>query len=286
MVYQRLCEVGTAIVRCCAFPRQRRLRRMNGLIKGKSSVIEFVMYLVFGAALGTLGGLFGIGGGLIAIPLLGVLFGLDQQIAQGTALVMVVPNVMLALWRYHQRNRIEMRHALPLAAMGFCFAWIGSIWAVGIDAQTMRVGFVAFLIALSTYNLVRMFTANAPASAQMRYSWPWLGVLGAASGTMGGLFGVGGAVVATPVLTSLFGTSQVVAQGLSLALALPSTGVTLVTYAVHHQVDWMIGLPLAVGGLMSISWGVKIAHAMPERLLRGLFCGFLVLCAVMLAFKV
>jgi len=39
------------------------------------------MYLVFGAALGTLGGLFGIGGGLIAIPLLGVLCGLDQQIA-------------------------------------------------------------------------------------------------------------------------------------------------------------------------------------------------------------
>ena len=247
---------------------------------------EFLMYLMFGAALGTFGGLFGIGGGLIAIPLLGVLFGLDQQIAQGTALVMVVPNVMLALWRYHQRNRIELRHALPLALMGFCFAWLGSIWAVGIDARTMRIGFVAFLIALSAYNLVRMFAARTTAASQMNYSWPWLGVLGAASGTMGGLFGVGGAVVATPVLTSLFGTSQVVAQGLSLALALPSTGVTLVTYAVHHQVNWGIGLPLAVGGLMSISWGVKVAHALPERLLRGLFCGFLVFCAVMLVFKV
>jgi uncharacterized membrane protein YfcA len=248
-------------------------------------VIEFLLYLVFGAALGTLGGLFGIGGGLIAIPLLGVLCGLDQQIAQGTALVMVVPNVMLALWRYHQRNKIELRHALPLASMGFCFAWIGSIWAVGVDAQTMRIGFVAFLIALCAYNLVRMFLGSAPPSAQMNHSWPWLGVLGAASGTMGGLFGVGGAVVATPVLTSVFGTTQVVAQGLSLALALPSTGVTLVTYGVHHQVNWMIGVPLAIGGLMSISWGVKIAHSLPERLLRVLFCGFLLCCAVMLAFK-
>ncbi len=93
-------------------------------------------------------------------------------------------------------------------------------------------------------------------------------------------------MVATPVLTSVFGTTQVVAQGLSLALALPSTGVTLVTYGFHHQVDWAIGLPLAAGGLLSISWGVKVAHALPERLLRGLFCGFLVVCAVMLAFKV
>ena len=244
------------------------------------------MYLVLGAALGTVGGLFGIGGGLIAIPALGVLFGLDQQLAQGTALVMVVPNVMLALWRYHQRNRIELRHALPLASMGFCFAWLGSIWAVGVDAQVMRIGFVVFLVALSVYNLMRMFMTAAAPTAQMRYSWPWLGVLGAASGVMGGSFGVGGAVVATPVLTSLFGTTQVVAQGLSLALALPSTGVTLATYALHQQVDWHIALPMAVGGLLSISWGVKIAHALPERLLRGLFCAFLVLCAVMLAFKV
>lgn len=249
-------------------------------------MIELTMYLLLGAALGTVGGLFGIGGGLIAIPALGVLFGLDQQLAQGTALVMVVPNVMLALWRYHQRNRIELRHALPLAFMGFCFAWLGSIWAVGIDAQVMRIGFVVFLVALSVYNLMRMFMTAAAPTAQMRYPWPWLGVLGAASGAMGGLFGVGGAVVATPVLTSLFGTTQVVAQGLSLALALPSTGVTLATYAFHQQVDWTIALPMAVGGLLSISWGVKIAHALPERLLRGLFCGFLVLCAVMLAFKV
>ncbi|MCJ8206531.1 sulfite exporter TauE/SafE family protein [Pseudomonas sp. RGM2987] len=249
-------------------------------------MIESLVFVVFGALLGTLGGLFGIGGGLIAIPVLGVWFGLDQQMAQGTALVMVVPNVMLALWRYHQRNRIEMRHVLPLACMGFCFAWLGSIWAVGIDAQSMRLGFVAFLIVLTLYNLVRMFAATTPPSAQMRYGWPWLAVLGAVSGTMGGLFGVGGAVVATPILTSLFGTTQVVAQGLSLALALPSTGVTLATYAFHHEVDWSIGLPLAVGGLLSISWGVKVAHALPERLLRGLFCGFLVLCAVLLALKV
>ena len=247
--------------------------------------MEFLLFLLFGAALGTLGGIFGIGGGLIAIPLLGVWFGLDQQIAQGTALVMVVPNVMLALWRFHQRNRIELRHALPLAVMGFCFAWIGSIWAVGIDAQTMRIGFVAFLVVLSVYNLLKMFGKRPAPTAEMRYSWPWLGVLGAASGTMGGLFGVGGggrdAGADQPVWHHTSGR-----QGLSLALALPSTGVTLVTYAVHHEVDWMIGLPLAIGGLASISWGVKVAHAMPEKLLRGLFCGFLVLCAVMLAFKV
>jgi uncharacterized membrane protein YfcA len=113
-----------------------------------------------------------------------------------------------------------------------------------------------------------------------------LGLLGSGAGLLGGLFGVGGAVLATPVLTSVFGTTQVVAQGLSLALAAPSTGVTLATYAVHGQVNWGLAVPLALGGLLSISWGVKLAHALPERLLRTLFAGFLLLCAVLLGLKV
>ncbi|MDF9617218.1 sulfite exporter TauE/SafE family protein [Pseudomonas entomophila] len=248
-------------------------------------MIEWLMYIVLGAALGTLGGLFGIGGGLIAIPALGVLFGLDQQLAQGTALVMVVPNVLLALWRYHQRNRIELRHAVPLSLCSFLFAWLGSIWAVGIDAQSMRLYFVGFLVALALWNVARMFLPVRPPSNALRYPWPWLGVLGSFAGTMGGLFGVGGAVVATPILTSVFGTTQVVAQGLSLALAAPSTMVTLLTYGLHQSVDWSVGVPLAVGGLLSISWGVKLAHALPEKVLRTLFCVFLVVCAVMLGFE-
>ncbi|WP_434728680.1 sulfite exporter TauE/SafE family protein [Pseudomonas soli] len=248
-------------------------------------MIEWLMYIVLGAALGTLGGLFGIGGGLIAIPALGVLFGLDQQLAQGTALVMVVPNVLLALWRYHQRNRIELRHAVPLSLCSFLFAWLGSIWAVGIDAQSMRLYFVGFLVALALWNVARMCLPVKPPSNQLRYPWPWLGVLGSFAGTMGGLFGVGGAVVATPILTSVFGTTQVVAQGLSLALAAPSTAVTLLTYGLHQSVDGSIGVPLAVGGLLSISWGVKLAHALPEKALRSMFCVFLVVCAVMLGFE-
>lgn len=249
-------------------------------------LLDFALNLVLGLALGTLGGLFGIGGGLIAIPALGVLFDLDQQLAQGTALVMVVPNVLLALWRYHQRNRIDPRHALALALSSLLFALLGASWAVTLDAERMRLGFVVFLLLLALYNLSRLYFRPPAAVGGLRYPWPWLSVLGSGAGLLGGLFGVGGAVLATPVLTSLFGTSQVMAQGLSLALAAPSTGVTLATYALHGQVDWLLGLPLALGGLLSISWGVRLAHALPEQLLRVLFSAFLLLCALLLGLKV
>ena len=64
---------------------------------------QLVVFLVLGGVIGGLGGLFGIGGGLIAIPVLGVVFGLNQQHAQGTALVMVSPTVLVGLWHYARR---------------------------------------------------------------------------------------------------------------------------------------------------------------------------------------
>ena len=248
-------------------------------------LMDVVMYTALGVALGAMGGLFGIGGGLIAIPVLGLWFGLDQQMAQGTALVMSVPNVLVALYRYNQRNRIDLRQALPLVVMSFCFAWLGAMLAVGLDQRIIRWGFVGFLLAITLYNLIKLYGAAAQAPTGSRYGWPWFGALGALAGTTGGLFGVGGAVVAAPVLTSVFGTSQVVAQGMSLALAAPSTSVTLLTYAIHHEVNWLMGVPMAIGGLLSISWGVKVAHALPERVLRALYCGFLLICAGLLAIK-
>lgn len=101
-------------------------------------LMDVVMYTALGVALGAMGGLFGIGGGLIAIPVLGLWFGLDQQMAQGTALVMSVPNVLVALYRYNQRNRIDLRQALPLVVMSFCFAWLGAMLAVGLDQRIIR----------------------------------------------------------------------------------------------------------------------------------------------------
>lgn len=255
-----------------------------GSNRGPRVIVDVVMYLLLGAAMGTLGGLFGIGGGLVAIPALGVLFGLDQQLAQGTALLMVLPNVLLALWRYHQRNRISVRNAMMLIVPSFLASWLTSTWAVRIEAQSMRIGFVGFLIVLTLFNLMQMFSHKGNAGAELRHG-SWLWVLGLGSGITAGLFGVGGGVIATPILTGVFGATQVAAQGLALALAAPATVITLTTYAVHGHVNWLMGIPLAIGGLASISWGVALAHSLPERRLRSLFCVFLVLCAIMLCFR-
>ncbi len=143
------------------------------------------MFVLLGAAMGTLGGLFGIGGGLVAIPALGVLFGLDQQLAQGTALLMVLPNVLLALWRYNQRNRILLRNALMLIIPSFFFAWLTSLLAVRVDPQGMRLGFIGFLVVLTVFNVAQMYWRSKQAGTGLRHE-KWLWVLGVGSGDAGG----------------------------------------------------------------------------------------------------
>lgn len=68
--------------------------------------------VLLGGALGFVGGLFGIGGGIIVIPLLVLAFGMDQAVAQGTALVMIVPN----LWYPRSDVRRYMRAGCPWLA--------------------------------------------------------------------------------------------------------------------------------------------------------------------------
>jgi uncharacterized membrane protein YfcA len=60
-------------------------------------------------------------------------------------------------------------------------------------------------------------------------------------------------------LTTFFGLRQLEAQGLALALVSPSALIALLAYAEAGRVDWLVGLPLALGGLAAISAGVKFA---------------------------
>ena len=59
-------------------------------------LVRSIEFVVLGALFGFLGGLFGIGGATLAIPTLGIVFGMTEQVAQGTAVVMAIPNVEFA----------------------------------------------------------------------------------------------------------------------------------------------------------------------------------------------
>jgi uncharacterized membrane protein YfcA len=236
-----------------------------------------------GVAIGGVGGLFGIGGGLIAIPALGLLYHFDQHTAQGTALVMVVPNVLFGFWQYRRRVGIDLRIALTLAATAVLATYAGARLAGGLDSGRLRLAFAGFLAAIAASVAWRV--CADPPQAPRGLGWKWSSLVGVAGGLVSGLFGVGGAILAPPALTRWFGISQAAAQGLALALVAPAAAVALLAYADAGEVDWAVGVPLALGGVASISVGVALAHRLPERSLRLLFCGLLAATAAMLAWR-
>ena len=244
-------------------------------------VAHLVLFVVLGGALGALGGLFGLGGGIIAIPVLGLAFGLDEQHAQGTALVMVAPNVLVGLWGYARRGSVDRRVAILLGACAVPFTYLGALYATRVAGPGLRYGFGAYAAVLAVWFAYRTLRArhDEPA-ATPRLAWGWTGVVGALGGILSGLFSVGGALFAVPFLSIVFAYSQTEAQGLSLALVAPGTIVGIVTYALASDVDWGIGIPLAVGGALSVRYGVALAHRLPERRLRLLFCAFLAAAAI------
>jgi uncharacterized membrane protein YfcA len=236
-----------------------------------------------GAALGVAGGLLGIGGGLIAIPVLGYLYAMDQHLAQGTALVMIAPNVLLGFWRYHQRNRIDLRSVGSIAVFAMVTTYVAARLAGGIDAGHLRVAFAVFLILLALYFGRRQTgttgTVDVAARPMPRAALPVLGIV---SGAMSGIFTVGGGLIVVPALVSLFGEKQTRAQGMGLALAAPGALVALVAYGQGGHVDWQVGLPMALGGVLSVSWGVALAHRFSAARLRMLFSVVLVGTAVLM----
>jgi uncharacterized protein len=248
-----------------------------------SDALQLLTATALGAACGALGGLFGVGGGVIAIPFLGMLYGLDQQVAQGTVLVMVVPNVLLGFWHYRRRVGVDLRMAAAIALASLAATYPVARFATGLDPHRLRLAFAAFLVGLSALVAYRTWRGLLAQSARRPLDWGWSSVVGVIGGVVSGLFGVGGAFIAPPLLTGFMALRQVEAQGLALALVCPAAVVALLTYAGAGQVDWALGVPLAVGGTAAISIGVSVAQLLPERRLRLAFCGLLTVTGGLLA---
>jgi len=234
---------------------------------------ELLLTLALGAGLGFFGGLFGIGGGIIAIPLLVLGFGMEQPLAQGTALVMMVPNLLVGWWRYSQRHPLALGNALLMALSGTLTTWLVAHFATRLDPLILRWLF-SLCIGLLALRLLIRRRPHGDAGERLldvRYL-PLVGIMG---GSSMGLLGIGGGLVATPLLSSWLGQRQAMAQSLSLALVAPSSVVALATYAGAQRVDWEMGLPLAIGGLFTVSAGVALAHRLPEKQMRAAFAWML-----------
>lgn len=110
------------------------------------SVEAFIGLAAAGIAVGVLSGLMGVGGGVLMVPLLVVVVGESQHLAEGTSLLVIVPTAIVGVIAHRRRGYVRMTEGLLLGAGGILGAWIGARVALVIDPEVLQKGFAVFLL--------------------------------------------------------------------------------------------------------------------------------------------
>lgn len=116
--------------------------------------VKLLLILVVACGVGVAAGLFGVGGGVLLVPLLVLLFGFDQHMAQGTSLIALVPPVgILAFLNYAHAGHVNWKVGLLIMPGVFVGGLLGSHLAQRLSPRRMRRVFAIFLFVLGIWQI-------------------------------------------------------------------------------------------------------------------------------------
>lgn len=260
-----------------------------------------LLTVVLGAATGVLSGVFGVGGGVISQPGMRLL-GLEPLIVIGSALPVIIPGATSGAARYVREGLVRWPAVIGTVPAGLVAAVVGSIASDEVpgDGHLLQLA-TAGLLGLSSYRMGRSappVDAGAPlaetdapeaptganaATADDAERLPRFAAIGAVSGLLSGLLGIGGGVVMVPAFVQLARIELKAAVATSLvcvgAFAIPGT----VTHALQDHVDWRVTAALMVGVVPGARLGAALAIRATDRRLRLVVASFLGCTAVLYA---
>jgi len=112
-------------------------------------IVTFALLVMIGLVAGIFSGMVGLGGGIIIIPALIYLLGVDQHTAQGTSLALMLPPIgLLAAFNYYKSGAINLTYALIIATAFFIGGYFGSKVALSLPENTVRRVFAIFIIVV------------------------------------------------------------------------------------------------------------------------------------------
>jgi len=112
--------------------------------------MQIVGLLLIGVLAGVFAGMFGIGGGLIIVPALALLYGMKQHAAVGTSLgALLLPVGALSAWVYWKNGNVNVKYSVLLAAGLLVGAFVGAKLVEPVSDLTLRRMFGAFLLIVS-----------------------------------------------------------------------------------------------------------------------------------------
>jgi uncharacterized membrane protein YfcA len=257
------------------------------------SAAEILGGLLAGGIGGLASGFLGITSGGILVPLLVLILGKDQHVAQGISLVaQVVPTSLSGVRNYSQRgHRISMRWLLWLAAGFGAGGCIGALLATSVSDRALQWSFVTYLAILLAIVILRPSRPKTEGSADsaddIPLHWASLAAIGAVAGWSSGFLGIGGGLAITALMTGLLKISQHRSQAMSLAVtALPVTLPAALLYLQQGtDMPWLTIAGLIVGLWVGTDIGARFANRVSPGKLRIMMIVMIAAMALFMAFK-
>lgn len=117
-------------------------------------------YLVAGLGMGLLSALFGVGGGVLLIPILVAFFGYGQQLAAGTSLAVMVPIGLMGAIRLTRPGYTNWPQGVRFGLGSMVGAVLGAALALALSGSVLRVLFAAVLVAVGVQMALRGWRAG------------------------------------------------------------------------------------------------------------------------------
>lgn len=230
------------------------------------------MNFLIGFSAGLFGGLVGLGGGVVMIPMMVGIKKLSQHQAHGTSLVVLVfTGITGAIIYYATKGAVDFVSAGLLAVTAICTAGKGARLAHTLPEWKLKKIFGVFIIITSLLLVLKPYLPHAAGPLEGWIKMIILLFVGALTGLISGMMGVGGGSLMVPAMVLLVGMNQHLAQGSSLLAMIPAGAIGAWT---HHklgnvQTHLLYGLiPGVIGGTFL---GSGIANYLPENILRVVF---------------
>ena len=112
--------------------------------------MTFLILVVIGLAAGFLGGMIGLGGAIILIPALVMFLAMDQRMAQGTTIAIMLPPIgVFAAFNYYRAGYVNIKYALIIAVVFMIGGYLGSKVALNVPVNTLKKIFAVVLVAVA-----------------------------------------------------------------------------------------------------------------------------------------
>ncbi|MFY9780036.1 MAG: sulfite exporter TauE/SafE family protein [Candidatus Baltobacteraceae bacterium] len=263
-----------------------------------SSLLHAAEMFALGVAASFIGSIAGLGGGFIAIPALRLIFKLPPTLVAGTSLFLVTSNVASASIAYWRQGRIDKRIGLLMGLLAIPGSIVGALALRYVAAPGFDLGYAVILLifAIDLLRRGKSETEAEPArlpwsrerefhdalsgtTYRYRYSAPLAVAAGLLTGFLSSFFGIGGGVVALPLLLRVFVLPAHVVAGTTHFIILLSAPFGVVTHALRGDIDWLLALPLAAGGLVGAQFGAHAARRLSSSALVRVLAVALLLAA-------